>query len=81
MHCSTFSDLGRTDCQGQEDAEDEYMEAEQDELLVECAGDVLTNFGRAIPPEEFASFFQTVLPLIKERLVCILLKFLLLFQI
>lgn len=45
------------------------MEAEQDELLVECAGDVLTNFGRTIPPEEFALFFQTVLPLFLDKMV------------
>lgn len=68
MNCIKDVLAGRTDCQDEEEAEDEDTEAEQDELLVECAGDVLTNFGKTIPPEEFANFFQTVLPLITERM-------------
>lgn len=65
---------GRTYCQDQEEVDEEDMEAEQDELLIECAGDLLTHFGKVIPPEEFAHFFQNLLPFILERLVRITLK-------
>lgn len=61
--------LGKTECQDQEEAEDVETEAEQDELLVECAGDVLSNFGKVIPPEDFALYFQAVLPMLLDRLV------------
>lgn len=66
---SFFFFTGRTYCQDQEDVDEDDMEAEQDELLIECAGDLLTHFGKVIPPEEFAHFFQTILPSISERLV------------
>lgn len=60
---------GKTECQDQEEAEDLDIEAEQDELLVECAGDVFCNFGKVVPPEDFGHYFQTVLPMLLERLV------------
>lgn len=44
-------------------------DAEQDELLIECAGDVLTNFGKVISPGDFMLYFQSVLPLLIEKLV------------
>ncbi|KAG7189765.1 hypothetical protein KM043_017429 [Ampulex compressa] len=68
MNCITDVMSGKTECQDQEEAEDVETEAEQDELLVECAGDVLSNFGKALPPEDFALYFQTVLPMFLERL-------------
>lgn len=68
MNCITEILAGRTYCQDQEDVDEDDMEAEQDELLIECAGDLLTHFGKVIPPEEFAHFFQTILPSISERL-------------
>lgn len=61
--------IGKTECQDQEEEEDVDTEAEQDELLIECAGEVLSNFGKIIPPEDFALYFQTVLPMLLERLV------------
>ncbi|XP_015437006.1 PREDICTED: importin-4 [Dufourea novaeangliae] len=60
--------LGKTECQDQEETEEVETEAEQDELLVECAGDVFTNLGKVISPEAFAIFFQTILPRLLERL-------------
>ncbi|XP_043465104.1 importin-4-like [Leptopilina heterotoma] len=68
MNCITEILAGRTYCQDQEEADEEDMEAEQDELLIECAGDLLTHFGRLLSPEEFAHFFQTLLAFILERL-------------
>lgn len=62
---------GKTGCQDQEEGDDIETEAEQDELLAECAGDVLTNFGKIIPPDDFALYFQTILPMLFERLVSI----------
>ncbi|KAH0534823.1 importin-4-like [Cotesia glomerata] len=66
MNCVTDVFTGKIECQDQEDAEEDD-EAEQDEFLVECAGDVLSNFGKIISAEEFAHYFQTVLPFLKER--------------
>lgn len=60
---------GETECQDQEEGEGIETEAEQDELLMECAGEVLVNFGNVVAPEDFALFFQRVLPLLLERLV------------
>ncbi|XP_076749367.1 importin-4 [Xylocopa sonorina] len=60
--------LGSTACQDQEEAEDLDTEAEQDELLIECAGDVLSNFGKVIPPEDFELHFLTILPMLLGRL-------------
>ncbi|XP_033352643.1 importin-4-like [Bombus vosnesenskii] len=68
MNCVIDVMLGKTECQDQEEAEDLDIEAEQDELLVECAGDVFCNFGKLVPPEDFGHYFQTVLPLLLERL-------------
>lgn len=60
---------GRTACQDEEDAEEIETEAEQDELLIECAGDVLSNFGEIIAPEDFVFYFQITLPMLLTRLV------------
>ena len=68
MNCVTDVMSSKTECQDQEEAEDVETEAEQDELLVECAGDVLSNFGKVIPPEDFALYFQAVLPMLLDRL-------------
>ncbi|XP_003484719.1 importin-4 [Bombus impatiens] len=68
MNCVTDVMLGKTECQDQEEAEDLDIEAEQDELLVECAGDVFCNFGKVVPPEDFGHYFQAVLPMLLERL-------------
>ncbi|XP_015586290.1 importin-4 [Cephus cinctus] len=68
VNCITDVMTGKTECQDQEDADGEEAEAEQDELLVECAGDVLSNFGKVIPAEDFALYFQTVLPMFLDKL-------------
>ncbi|XP_034941996.1 importin-4-like [Chelonus insularis] len=67
INCVTDILSGKAECQdvGETDDDDE---AEQDELLVECAGEVFTNFGKILTPEEFAIYFQTILPYLKERL-------------
>ncbi|XP_003693033.1 importin-4 [Apis florea] len=68
MNCVTDVMLGKTECQDQEEADDIDTEAEQDELLIECAGDVLSTFGKVISPEDFELYFHTVLPMLLERL-------------
>ncbi|KAF7381213.1 hypothetical protein HZH68_016088 [Vespula germanica] len=67
MNCITDVMSGKTKCQDQEEGEGVEIEAEQDELLVECAGDVLSNLGKAISSEDFALYFQVVLPMLIER--------------
>lgn len=62
---------GETACQDQEEGEGNETEAELDELLKECAGEVLVNFGNVVPPEDFVLFFRRVLPLLLGILVLI----------
>lgn len=65
---------GHTECQDQDELDGEDAnegEAEHDELLFECAGQVLTNLGNAIPPEDFALYLQIVFPILIKRLVII----------
>nr|XP_033340225.1 importin-4-like [Megalopta genalis] len=68
MNCILDVMLGKTQCQDQEDVDEDETEAEQDKLLVECAGDVLVNLGKITSPEEFSLFFQRVQPKLLERL-------------
>ncbi|KAK7863534.1 hypothetical protein R5R35_004984 [Gryllus longicercus] len=60
----------RTLCQLEEEdssAEDEEN-AEQDELLIEYAGDVLPYFGRAMSADDFKPYFVTIFPVLKSKL-------------
>lgn len=68
VNCVVDVLTGRTACQDEEEVEGADIEAEQDELLVECAGTTLSSLGRVIPPEDFALYFQTALPLLLKRL-------------
>ncbi|KAF5282240.1 hypothetical protein FQA39_LY17660 [Lamprigera yunnana] len=62
----------KTSCQdadletAEDDAEEE-TEAEQDELLLEYAGDVIPKFGKAIQPGDFALYFPNILTLVGNR--------------
>lgn len=69
------STAGETECQDQEEGEFIETEAEQDELLMECAGEVLVSLGNVITPEDFMLFFQRVLPLLLQILVFIFFFF------
>lgn len=60
---------GKTECQDGEEPDEDDMEAEQDTLLVECAGEVFSSFGKASNPEEFAVYFHTVFPMLVSRMV------------
>ncbi|XP_058803486.1 importin-4-like [Phymastichus coffea] len=61
--------LGRIQCQDQEYGEDDDDgEAEHDELLFEYAGQVLVNYGRSVPNDDFALCFKDVLPMFLKRL-------------
>ncbi|XP_077271218.1 importin-4 isoform X1 [Temnothorax americanus] len=59
---------GKTACQDQEEVEGIDTEAEQDELLIECAGTVFSSLGRVLSAEDFAHYFQTMLPFFIKRL-------------
>ncbi|KAK1123971.1 hypothetical protein K0M31_006999 [Melipona bicolor] len=67
-NCITDIMLGKTQCQHHEEEENLDIEAEQDELLVESAGDVLCNLGKVISPEDYELYFKIVLPMLLERL-------------
>ncbi|XP_018320441.1 importin-4 isoform X2 [Agrilus planipennis] len=54
------------DLEGGGEDEDEG-EAEQDELLLEYAGDVIPKFGNAIQPDDFQCYFPNILQLIGSR--------------
>lgn len=60
---------GETECQGSEDNDEFGDEAEQDELLIECAGEVFASLGKIIPSDEFVAHFETLLPVMVNRLV------------
>lgn len=51
------------------DNAEEDDEAEQDELLLECAGDVIPKFGSAITPADFVLYFPNILQLLLIRTV------------
>lgn len=48
---------------------DEEAEAEQDELLMEYAADVIPHFGKAITPDDFVLYFPNMLTLLGNRTV------------
>lgn len=68
INCITDVFTGKIECQDQDDDNGDDDETEQDEFLIECAGDVLSNFGKVISPQDFAVYFQTALPFLRERL-------------
>ncbi|XP_046413500.1 importin-4-like isoform X1 [Neodiprion fabricii] len=68
INCITEVMTGKTECQDQDETDGDETEAEQDELLIECAGDVLPSFGKAMKPEDFLLYFQALLPLFLAKL-------------
>ncbi|XP_029160680.1 importin-4-like [Nylanderia fulva] len=68
VNCAIEVLTGKTACQDEDEVEDADIEAEQDELLAECAGTVLSNLGKVISPEDFSLYFQTALPHLLKRL-------------
>ncbi|XP_014209388.1 importin-4 [Copidosoma floridanum] len=72
-NCVTEVMLGRTSCQDGEEAETESDgdegEAEHDELLFECAGQVLVNLGNSMTSQDYAVYFGKVLPILIKRSV------------
>lgn len=67
INCITDVMSGKTKCQDQEEGDGIEIEAEQDELLVECAGDALSSLGEAVSSEDFVLYFQAVLPMLMDR--------------
>ncbi|XP_021926547.1 importin-4-like isoform X1 [Zootermopsis nevadensis] len=60
----------KTECQGEEDEDGVNMddpEAEQDEMLIEYAGDIVPVLGKAMAPDDFAQYFRVLLPLFANR--------------
>lgn len=74
INCVTEVMMEKTECQDQDDVagDDCDNEAEEDEALIEYAGDVFSALGKVIPPEDFAMYFQAVLPVLSERCVSFL---------
>ncbi|XP_011501436.1 PREDICTED: importin-4-like [Ceratosolen solmsi marchali] len=72
MNCITDVMLGRTECQDPDglgtEGDGDEGEAEHDELLFECAGQLLTNLGKVISSEDFALYLQTIFPILIKRL-------------
>lgn len=51
----------RTECQ--DEGEEDESEAEQDELLIESAGEIVPALGKAMNPQEFAQHYTQLLPM------------------
>ncbi|KAJ8865995.1 hypothetical protein PR048_033519 [Dryococelus australis] len=62
----------KTECQDKDDGESDDPDAEQDEVLIECAGNIVPNLGKAMSPDDFAMYFTNLLPLFtaKTKKVC-----------
>ncbi|XP_030751473.1 importin-4-like [Sitophilus oryzae] len=58
-----------TDLGNQTESNEDDVEAEQDELLLESAGDVIPKFAAAITPDDFACYFPNILKLLSSRTV------------
>ncbi|PNF42980.1 hypothetical protein B7P43_G09585 [Cryptotermes secundus] len=61
----------KTECQdkGDEDgANSDDPEAEQDEMVIEYAGDIVPNLGKAMTPDDFAQYLGQLLPLFANRM-------------
>ncbi|XP_050512029.1 importin-4 [Diabrotica virgifera virgifera] len=56
-----------TDLAGQTENNDDDVEAEQDELLLESAGDVIPKFSAAVRPDDLMSYFPNILQLLSAR--------------
>lgn len=70
MNCVIDVMNNKTACQDQDaEVESEETDSEQDEMLLECAGDIIPNFGKAIKPDDFACYFPNVLTLMQIRAV------------
>lgn len=60
----------QTQCQDKEDEEDpESEDAEQDELLLETAGNIIPHLGKAMSSNEFVQCMTELMPIILEKLV------------
>ena len=63
----------QTQCQDTEDddgdSNSDDPEAEQDEMLVEYAGEIVPNLGKAMTPDDFTQYFSLLLPLFLTRMV------------
>ena len=62
----------QTQCQDTEDDDESNSddpEAEQDEMLVEYAGEIVPNLGKAMAPDDFTQYFSLLLPLFLTRMV------------
>lgn len=65
----------QTECQDKEDEDgtnSDDPEAEQDEMVIEYAGDIVPNLGKAMTPDDFAQYFEQLLPLFANRTVRLL---------
>lgn len=70
MNCVIDILNNKTACQDQDqEVETEDPDSEQDEILLECAGDIIPNFGKAMKPDDFALYFPNILSMMQIRAV------------
>lgn len=64
----------KTECQDEDEAgnvpDEDDEDAEQDELLLQYAGNIVPQLGKAMTHEEFAQYFKSVLPMFLAKMVC-----------
>ncbi|RZF46139.1 hypothetical protein LSTR_LSTR013097 [Laodelphax striatellus] len=65
LECVKDVMLHKTECQNDMDEgdEEEEQQAEQDEMLVESAGEIVPHLGKALGPEAFSYHYSHLLPL------------------
>lgn len=69
IRCVTDIMKEKTKCQEDTVVDVCKNEAEEDVTLFEYASEVFSSLGKVIPPEEFAKYFEVVLPILSERCV------------
>jgi len=63
----------KTECQDEDEAgnvneDEEDEDAEQDELLIQYAGNIVPQLGKAMSHEDFAQYFRNILPMFLSKM-------------
>lgn len=73
MNCIRDVMMYKTECQDEDEAgnvpDDDDDDAEQDELLLQYAGNIVPQLGKAMTHEDFAMYFKEVLPMFLAKMV------------
>ncbi|KAJ1525478.1 hypothetical protein ONE63_010288 [Megalurothrips usitatus] len=74
MNCIRDVLTYKTECQDEDEAgndadpDEDDDDAEQDELLLQYAGNVVPQLGKAMGPEDFALYFKSILPMFLTKM-------------